>query len=267
MLTAALRFFKENALVLACARKNIFGRRSVFCARRCDNLGKKQIKFSSSEYFCLDLGNLRNEIQMLSKDIYPKILKSLDRNETFVKIDIKPSQNLAWLQQKLLSLTAIKHGIYDIKTCSLANNYLCSLAFRMVVVSKLFSNVGFNIFDNEKIVLRRTAYGEWVKYLSYANVLSHKISTIKRAFLYKTKENKRYLSILKVSDRLIQMLFVCTYEPVIEYVSDICNYGFRKNRHPHQAIGFLCSKLHRRSKNKQVFNASKYILKYDISQF
>jgi hypothetical protein len=204
---------------------------------------------------------------MLSKDIYPKILKSLDSNKTFVKPVIKSSQNLAWFQQKLLSLTAIKYGIYDIKTCSLANNYLCSLAFRMMVVLKLFSNVRFNTFDNEKTVWRRTTYCDWVKYLSYANVLSHKTSTIKRVFLSKAKGNKRCLSVLKVSDRLIQMLFVCTYDPVIEYVCDTCSYGFRKNRHPHQAIGFLCSKLHRRSEKKQVFNTLRYILKYDISQF
>lgn len=173
MLTAVLRFLNNSVVMFAHSRK------SIFCVRRCDNLGKNQIRSSNSTNFCLDLGSLRNEIQMLSKDIYPKILKSLDSTQTLVKPDIELIQNLSCFQQKLLSLTAIKYGIYNIKTCSLANNYLCSLAFRIVTVLKLFSNAKFTIFDIEKTVLKRTKYYEWIKYLSYANVLSHKASSIK----------------------------------------------------------------------------------------
>lgn len=233
--------------------------------RRCDNLGKKQIRFSSSEYFCLNLGSLRNEIQMLSKDIHPKILRSLDSSRTLIDSDIEAIQNLACLQQRLLSLTAIKYGIYDIKTCSLANNYLCSLAFRVVAVLKLFGTAKFNTCGNEKTVLKRTNYCEWVKYLSYANVLSHKVSPIKKAFLCKI--SVCCLGAIKISERLIQTLFVLVYEPILECISDMCNYGFRKSRHPHQAIGILVSNLNRRFEKKQAFYAPKYILKYDLSKF
>lgn len=269
MLTAALRvsFFKRSYLMFVCSRNSIARWKSVFCARGCDNLGKKQIRFSSSEYFCLDLGNLRNEIQILSKDIYPKILIRLDFNRTLVNSDIEVIETLVCLQQKLLSLTAIKYGIYSIQTCSLANNYLCSLAFRVVAVSKVFNNVEFNTFYSEKPVLKRTNYYPWVKYLSYANVLSHKASSIPRAFFFKIKGGNRCLSTFKVSDRLIQMLFVLVYKPVIECVSDTYNYGFRTNRHPHQAIGTLFSKLYTRLETPRGFYASKYILKYDICRF
>jgi Group II intron, maturase-specific domain len=204
---------------------------------------------------------------MLSKDIHPKILRSLDSNRILVNPDIEAIQNLACLQQKLLSLTAIKYGIYDIKTCSLANNYLCSLAFRIVVVLKLFNDARFNAFGIGKTVLKHTSYCEWVKYLSYANVLNHKVSSIKWACLSNIKGSNRGLGILKISHRLIQMLFVLVYEPIIECVSDVCSYGFRKNRHSHQAIGALFSKLDRRFEKRLVFYASKYILKYDIRKF
>lgn len=250
--------------MFACSRESTCNRWSVFYVRRCDNLGKKQIRFSSSEYFCLNLGSLRNEIQVLSKDIYPKILRNLDSNRILVNPDMEAIQNLACLQQRLLSLTAIKYGIYDIKTCSLANNYLCSLAFRIVAVLKLFNTVKFNTFDIEKTVLKRINYCEWVKYLSYANVLSHKVSPTKKASLCKIKSSTRCLGVFKVFDRLIQTLFVLVYEPITECVSDICNYGFRKGRHSHQAIGTLFSILDRRSENPRVFYASKYILKYDL---
>jgi hypothetical protein len=244
--------------------KSTCNRWSVFYARRCDNLGKKQIRFSSSEYFCLNLGSLRNEIQMLSKDVYPKILKNLDSDRAWVNHDIEVIKTLACLQQRLISLTAIKHGIYDIKTCSLANNYLCSLAFRIVAVLKLFGTVGFNTFSIEKTVLKRTNYCEWIKYLSYANVLIHKVSLRKKAFLYKTKSSACCVSVFKVSNKLIQTLFMLVYEPIVECVSDTFNYGFRESRHAHQAMGTLFSKLDPRLEKKQVFYASKYILKYDL---
>ena len=204
---------------------------------------------------------------MLSKEIYPKILRSLDFNRTLVNLDIEAIQNLACLQQKLLSLTAIKYGMYDIKTCSVVNNYLSSLAFRVVAVLKLFNAVELNTFDIEKTVLKRANSCKWIKYLSYANVLSHKVNTVKKVFLSKIKRSDRCLSILKVPDRLIQTLFVLVYEPIIECVSDVCSYGFRKSRHSHQAIGILSSKLSQRSKTPRGFYPSKYILKYDLHKF
>jgi hypothetical protein len=239
----------------------------VFFIDRCDNLSKKQIRFSSSEYFCLDLGNLRNEIQVLSKDKYPKILEDLDSNKIFDPNNTEFIQNLVSLQQKLLSLTAIKYGIYDIKTSSLANNYLCSLAFRIFAVSRLLNNSEFKISDINKTILKRIEYCEWIKYLSYSNVLNYKISITKRMFLSKTKIGERALSVCTVSDKLIRMLFVLVYEPIVECVSDICNFGFRKNRYAHQAIGVLFSKLHWRFEKEQSFYVSRYILKYNICKF
>jgi hypothetical protein len=230
-------------------------------------LSKKQIRFSSSEYFCLDLGNLRNEIQRLSKDKYPKILEDLDSTKIFVRSNMEFIQHLVRLQQMLLSLTAIKYGIYDIQTSSLANNYLCSLVFRIFVVSRLLNNSGFKILDINKTILKRIKYCEWVKYLSYSNVLNHKISSAKRVFLPQIKIGGRSLNIFTVSDKLIQMLFVLVYEPIIECVSDVCNFGFRTNRHPHQAIGVLFSKLHRWSGKEQSFYVSRHILKYNTCKF
>ena len=201
---------------------------------------------------------------MLSKDIYPKILRCLDHNKILFNLDVESIQNLVCLQQKLLSLTAIKYGIYDIRTCSLANNYLCSLAFRIVVVLKLFNNVKLNTLDTEKTILKPTNYCKWVKYLSYANVLSPKVNPVKKAFLFPIKSSARCSSIYKVSNRLVQMLFVLVYEPILECVSDACNFGYRKSRHLHQAIGALFNQLDRRSETLQVSYFSKYVLKYGI---
>jgi len=141
--------------VSVCNSRRKYYNQGVFYKFRCDNLNNKQIKFSSRRYFCLDLGSLRNEIQVLSKDVHPKILKSLDANKNPVRENCESIQKLVRLQQKLLSLSATKYGIYDIKTTSLANNYLCSLVFRIHAVSELLKNPGSKIPGMDGITLKR----------------------------------------------------------------------------------------------------------------
>ena len=63
------------------------------------------------------------------------------------------------------------------------------------------------------------------------------------------------------------MLFVITYEPIIETVSDIYSFGFRKNRNAHQALGVLFTKLHSLYGKNQFFYAPRYVLNYDINKF
>lgn len=226
---------------------------------RNDNLKNKQIKFSSSRYFCSGLRNLRNEIQMLSKNIHPKILKDLDSNSNPVKNNMQLIQNLVCLQQKLLSLTATTYGIYDIKTSSLANNYLCSLAFRIFAV--------FKTFGVDLMPTKRAKYCEWVKHLSYSNVFSQKVGLIKRVSIFKAKKSKCSLGTFNIFNKLTQMLFVLTYEPIVECVSDTYSFGFRKNRNAHQAIGVLFSKLHRYYEKKQFFYVPRHVLHYDVRKF
>ena len=198
---------------------------------------------------------------MLSKDVHPKILKSLSANKNPIKDNCESISKLIYLQQKFLSLSAAKYGIYDIKTIKLANNYLCSLVFRIYTVSKLFKNLNV-----DGIVLKQMKYYDWVKYLSYSNVFSRRADLIKKVFIPKYKRSECLLSISTITDKLIQKLFVITYEPIIETVSDIYSFGFRKNWNAHQALGILFSKLYGLRKKNKSFNCSKYILNYDIQK-
>lgn len=75
------------------------------------------------------------------------------------------------------------------------------------------------------------------------------------------------MGIPTIADRLIQMLFVITYEPIVETVSDTYSFGFRKNRNTHQALGVLFSKLHILYGKDQSFYAPRYVLNYDVHEF
>jgi retron-type reverse transcriptase len=230
-------------------------------------LNNKQIKFLIKRYFYQDLETLQNEIQVLSKDVHPKILKSLDVNKNPIKDNCESILQWICLQQKLLSLSASMYGIYDLKTARLANNYLCSLVFRIYAVSELLENPGSKTPGVDGIVLSQTGYCGWVKYLSYSNVFRHKVSLIKKLFIPKFKGGERFLSIPTVADRLIQMLFAITYEPIVETVSDFYSFGFRKNRNAHQALGVLFNKLHDLYGKNKLFYAPKYVLNYGIQKF
>jgi hypothetical protein len=233
----------------------------VFYKFRCDNLDNKQIKFSSRRCFCLDLGSIRAEIQTLSKDIHTKILKSLDANKNSVKKNWGSVQELVCLQQKLLSLSATKYGIYDIRTTSLADNYLCSLAFRVYVVFALLKYLGFKTLKKGSVSLK------WIKFLSYSNVFKHKVGSIKRVFPPKCKKSQGLLRIAIIADRLVQMLFVLTYEPIFEVGSDKYSFSFRRDQSVHQALGVLFSKLYDLYEKKRPFYLSRYVLNYDVSMF
>lgn len=263
----APRAIGESNRISTCNSRRKYYNQSIFYKLRCDNLNNKQIKFSIRRYFYQDLGTLQNEIQLLSEDVHSKILKSLDVNKNIIRENYKSISKLIRLQQKLLSLSASKYGIYDIRTTKLANNYLCSLVFRIHAVSELFKTSGFKSSGVDGVILRRIDYYKWVKYLSYSNVFRRKFGLIKRVFIPKPNGNKCSLGIAILADRLIQMLFIITYEPIVETVSDVYSFGFRKNQNTHQALGVLFNKLHGLYGKPQSFYAPKYVLNYDIKGF
>ena len=108
---------------------------------KCDNLNNKQIKFLSNHIFNINLKKLEIEINLKSKILNAKMQQNLkNNNNQFVKSNIKEILNLVLLKQKLLSLFSVKYGMYHTKTSSLANNYICSLDFRVYVILQLFNN-------------------------------------------------------------------------------------------------------------------------------
>lgn len=117
-------------------------------------MNNKQIEVSNRRYFGIDLRNLQKKIMMLSKDINPKILKNLYLNLNPVKNNLRKIQRLMFLQQKLLSLTVIKYGIYDKKVISLTDNCICSLVFRVFAVSELFKNLRFKSLGMNNVVIK-----------------------------------------------------------------------------------------------------------------
>ena len=239
---------------------------NVFWKSKCDGLSNKQTKFSSRRYFFSDLRSLRIEIQMLVKNIHIKLLGSLDSNKNFVKENFGSIQKAVRLQQKLLSLGCIKYGMYDAKTVSLANNYLCSLTFRLHAVLKLLKTSGFKIYGTNNQSLKQIELRKWVELLSYSNVFKYKVGQVKKVFISKGKSFKS-LQILTKTNRLIQTLFVLTYEPIIEAASDFYSFGFRESRNAHQAIGVLFSKLQDLSKKQQLVCSSTYVLNYSVCKF
>lgn len=109
-------------------------------------------------YFCTNLGGLRTEIRDLSKNLIPKIQKSLENNANPVKENAKEINNLVFLQQKHLNLSATKYGLHHKKTLNLANNYLCSLVFRICIINFLLKIPKNKILEYNSIIFKRTNF-------------------------------------------------------------------------------------------------------------
>lgn len=127
------------------------------------------------------------------------------------------------------------------------------MGFRTHAVSELLKNPKSKTSSVNNVILKRAEYCEWAKRISYSNVFKHKIDLIKKVYIPKPKRKNRSLGILIITDRLIQILFVVTYEPIVETISDIYSFEFRKNLNAHQALSTLFTKLHGLYRKNQSF--------------
>lgn len=100
----------------------------------------------------------------------------------------------------------------------------------------------------------------------------YKPSATKRVFLGKS-DGQRPICILTITDRIVQTLFLLIIDPVLDPFFDTSNFGFRKGKSAHQAVGLLSKALHhkpKRKKNKPTkayFVNTKHVLKIAIKQF
>lgn len=236
---------------------------------KCDNLNNKQIKFLSNHIFNINLKKLEIKINLKSKILNAKMQQNLkNNNNQFVKSNIKEILNLVLLKQKLLSLFSVKYGMYHTKTSSLANNYICSLDFRVYVILQLFNNFNCEYLNIDDQMLECINLPVWVNFLSYTNVFEkYKIFSIKKLRIFILNKKQRLLINSTILNSLIQLLYVLTYEPIIEPFSDYYSFGFRYNRNAHQAIGQLASILYSKYNNYTGFNSYDYIFKCNIFKF
>lgn len=103
----------------------------------------------------------------------------------------------------------------------------------------------------------------------------YKTDSIRQIFISKNNKNEvRMLGIPTIKDRIVQTLFVQILEPIIDVHADYCNFGYRKGRNLHQAIGLLSKLLlhkpeHQRKKNlnRRYFVHTKFIININIKQF
>ncbi len=123
-------------------------------------------------------------------------------------------------------------------------------------------------------MLKRENLLDYLEMLKYNNLKYYKVDQIRRVYI--SKGNKNHicpLGIPTIKDRIVQTLFVQVLEPIIDVHADNNNFGFRKGRNPHQAIGLLSKLLgvkpahQRRHSDKRYFTHSKFILSIDIEKF
>lgn len=115
----------------------------------------------------------------------------------------------------------------------LQNELMNSFEGRAMAVRKTVSTSGGNTSGVDNIVLETTA-DKWEAIGLLRNYLQqpdkYKASRVRRVMIPKANGKQRPLGIPVIMDRALQNLVLLALDPIIEEISDLHSYGFRKFR-------------------------------------
>jgi len=186
----------------------------------------------------------------------------------------KEIQTLVKKRQKYLAMLSNQYGFRSATVIQQVDEWLTKLDLRVFAVESVYRSSGNLIPGVDNLMLKRENLLDYLEMLKYNNLKYYKVDQIRRVYI--SKGNKNHicpLGIPTIKDRIVQTLFVQVLEPIIDVHADNNNFGFRKGRNPHQAIGLLSKLLgvkpahQRRHSDKRYFTHSKFILSIDIEIF
>ena len=184
--------------------------------------------------------NVTNNWKNINWDAYYKKIKGLQK-ELVVVFTNNDKQKLFKLQQQLF----------------------LTFEARALAVKKVTTNKGKNTPGVDNVLWKTNKQKfEAIKTLRIvinSKLGMYKANKIKRIWLPKTKNEKRPLGIPTLLDRALQALVLLGIDPIVEQISDVHSYGFRKFKSINNAIQRLRTLLIRK-------DSPKFIYKMDIEK-
>ena len=171
--------------------------------------------------------NVTNNWKNINWDAYYKKIKGLQK-ELVVVFTNNDKQKLFKLQQQLF----------------------LTFEARALAVKKVTTNKGKNTPGVDNVLWKTNKQKfEAIKTLRIvinSKLGMYKANKIKRIWLPKTKNEKRPLGIPTLLDRALQALVLLGIDPIVEQISDVHSYGFRKFKSINNAIQRLRTLLIRK---------------------
>jgi len=220
-----------------------------------------------------DLNCLKKEILSESKNLTPLFVKSIDKGIWPMLKFNKEIRTLVKKRQKYLAMLSNQYGFRSATVMQQVDEWLTKLDLRVFAIESVYRSPGNLTPGVDNLILKRKNLIDYLEILKYNNLKHYKVGQIRRVYIPKGKNDNSPLGIPTIKDRIVQTLFVQVLDPIIDVHADNNNFGFRKGRNPHQAIGLLSKLLsvkpahQRRPSDKRYFTHSKYILNIDIEKF
>lgn len=221
-----------------------------------------------------DLKLFKKEILSESDDLTPLLIKSINKGIWPMLKFHKEIWTLVKKRQKYLAMLSNQYGFRSAAVINQIDEWLTKLDLRVFAIETVYRFSGNFTSRVDNLILKRKILCDSLEMLKYNNLKHYKPDQTCRVYIPKGKNDKRPLKIPTIKDRIVQTLFVQLTEPIIDIHADNLNFGFRKGRNPHQAIGLLSKLLqikpahHKHFKNEPCFvHSSKYILHINIKKF
>lgn len=221
-----------------------------------------------------DLNCFKKEILSESENLTPLLIKSIDKGIWPMLKFKKEIQALVNKRQKYLAILSNQYGFRSTTVIQQVDEWLTKLDLRVFAIESVYkSSDDLTPGVDDNLTLNHENLINHLEILKYNNLKHYKVDQTRVVHISKGKNDKRSLRISTIKDRIVQTLFVQVLEPIIDVYADNNNFGFRKGRTPHQAIGLLSKLLNvkevhqRRLSGKRYLTHSKYILNISIKKF
>lgn len=220
-----------------------------------------------------DLNCFKKEILRESENLTPLLTKSIDKGIWPMLKFNREIRTLVKRRQKYLAMLSNQYGFRSATVIRQVDEWLTKLDLRVFAIESVYRSSGNLTPGVDNLTLKRENLLDYLEKLKYNNLKHYKVDQIRKVYISKGNNDFRPLGIPTIKDRIVQTLFVQILEPVIDVHADNNNFGFRKGRNPHQAIGLLSKLLclkpahQKRHNDKRYFTHSKYILNIAIEKF
>jgi retron-type reverse transcriptase len=141
-------------------------------------------------------------------------------------------------------LLSKQYGLDSIQVQKQMEEWVCKLDMQICAIETIYQSKGNLIPGIDGMILTKEDKLSLLSKLTRTALEKYESASIKQIPIFEGGKKIRFLGILTVIDRVIQTLFLQVLDPVLDVHIDVFNYGYRKGRNSHQAIGHLANELY-----------------------